>query len=470
MSENTVPQNNPKALSRVLKPFSVLLITLSLITPACSFFILTPGVIAISGTGALLSFILASIVAVLLAVVWAELSSAFPISGGDYTLVGKTLGRFWGFIMLILVLVISVFSNALTAVSMASYLSVVFGDMNPVVIGLVFTITATVISIVRIQVNAVVTGIFLAVELLLLVLITIVGFMKASHPVSSLFLHTVHLDPETKTLASVPIGMVVGAMSVALFTLNGYGAAVYFGEELVGARTTMGKIILLAVLLSVLTQIFPLVAVLLSSNDLHAFFSADHMIEYFLETHVSHTTTLVASFAVATALFNALIATILAGARLVYSSGRDGIWAAPINRALSEVHPKFASPAIATLLLGSLSAFACFCSLNFLILATSTVLVATYFFICFAVIAGRYHGKTNIGHYRMPLYPLPPILAIIALIYVLVSTWQDKFFGRPSLIVTGIILLSAMAYYVLFLYWRKDWEIKGPDEYVDNGH
>jgi hypothetical protein len=45
-------------------------------------------------------------------------------------------------------------------------------------------------------------------------------------------------------------------------------------------------------------------------------------------------------------------------------------------------------------------------------------LVVSYSFIAISAIVARANGATRHGHYRMPLWPVAPILAAIALIYV----------------------------------------------------
>jgi len=70
-----------------------LLITLSAVTPAASVFIIAPGVIKQAGTGAIWSFLAAAVVGVFMAFVYAELASALPLTGGEYAIVGRTLGR-----------------------------------------------------------------------------------------------------------------------------------------------------------------------------------------------------------------------------------------------------------------------------------------------------------------------------------------------------------------------------------------
>jgi len=48
----------------------------------------------------------------------------------------------------------------------------------------------------------------------------------------------------------------------------------------------------------------------------------------------------------------------------------------------------------------------------------------------------------------MPLFPLAPTLALLALAYILYANWMDLSVGRPSMIANVFILIGAGLYYV----------------------
>ena len=90
-----------RVLRRSMRVVGTLLLTISSVTPASSVFVIVPGVI----TGALLSMVAAALLSFPIAFVYAELASAFPIAGGEYCMLGRTLGPAWGFAMLGLILI-----------------------------------------------------------------------------------------------------------------------------------------------------------------------------------------------------------------------------------------------------------------------------------------------------------------------------------------------------------------------------
>ncbi|QKD03952.1 APC family permease [Mesorhizobium loti] len=452
-----------KGLDRALNALGTLMIVLSAVTPASSVFIIVPGVIALAGTGSFLSFVIAAVIGLFMAFVYAELSSAYPMAGGEYTMIGRTLGHFWGFVTLVLVFVSIVLIVAVIALGVGTYLGVLIPNLSPQWVGVVTIALAGTVAAMRIKLNAFVTGIFLGIEMLALLVLTGLGFAHVERPLSSLFTSPQLLDA-TNTLVPASAGIILAATAVSLFAYNGYGAAAYFGEETQDAKRNIGKVVVWALLITVAAELIPLTAVLLGSPDIAALLAAPQKIEYFLEARGGHALTVLISLAVAVAIFNAVIAIILQAARLLFSSGRDKTWFGPINAAVASVHGSYASPWIATIVVSVLAAIACFIDINLLLVVSGTSLVVIYALLCVAVFAGRRNGSTSGGHYRMPLFPVPAILAFVALIYVAYQNLLDAAFGRPSLIATLLIMAVAAIYYVLVLARRTDWNLHGPDE------
>lgn len=451
-------------LDRALGALGTLMIVLSAITPASSVFIIVPGVIALAGTGSFLSFVVAAVIGLFMAFVYAELSSAYPMAGGEYTMIGRTLGRFWGFVTLVLVFVSIVLIVAVIALGVGTYLGVIIPDLSPQWVGVATVILGGIVAALRIKVNALVTGIFLGIEMLALLILVVLGFAHVERPLSELFTAPVLLDATTNTLVPASAAVILAATAVAIFSYNGYGAAAYFGEETHDAKRNIGKVVVWALVITVAAELIPLTAVLLGSPDLVQLLGAPAKMEYFLEARGGRTLTVLISLAIALAIFNAVIAIVLQASRLLFSSGRDRTWFGPINGWVASVHGTYQSPWIATIVVAVLSAAACFIDLNLLLVVSGTSLVVIYALLCVAVLAGRRNGATNGGHYRMPLFPIPAILAFIALVYVAYQNLLDAAFGRPSLIATGLIMVAAAIYYGLFLSRRADWTLHGPDE------
>ena len=83
-----------------MRMMGALFLTLSAVTPASSVFVIVRGVISQAGTGAFYSLIIGALIGIAMALVYAELASAFPHSGGEYALTGRSLGPMHGFLIM----------------------------------------------------------------------------------------------------------------------------------------------------------------------------------------------------------------------------------------------------------------------------------------------------------------------------------------------------------------------------------
>jgi amino acid transporter len=261
--------------------------------------------------------------------------------------------------------------------------------------------------------------------------------------------------------AAVTFGVIGAATAIAIFAYNGYGGAVVLGEETSDASRGIARTILWALVITVIAELVPVTAVLLGAPSLDGLFGAGNMMEYFITSRAGSGLNTVISLAIALAIINAVLAILLLTARLFFSTGRDNVWPLSANRALVTIHPRFRTPWIATLIVGVLSAVACFVDLDVLLVVTGSALIVVYAALCLASIVGRRNGSTAHGTYKMRWFPLPPLLASGALAYVTYQTARDPVIGRPSLLVTlGILVLAAIYYAVR----RTHWVLRGPED------
>ncbi|MBW4721982.1 APC family permease [Saccharothrix obliqua] len=455
------PPNPPApALRRGLKVVGTLLITLSAISPASSVFIIAPGVVGQAGSGALWSFLVAAVVGVFMAFVYAELASAYPLSGGEYAIVARTLGRLPGFVTLGLLMVTQLLIIAVIALGVGTYLEVLVPGLPGPVVAAAVTAGTTALAVFDVRLNAWITGVFLVVEMLALAVVTALGLADPARPVGDLLADPVAAADGVVGPASV--GVIAAAAAVAIFSYNGYGSAVYFGEETANAHRGIARAILWALAITVASELIPVTAVLLGAPSLGELFAADNMMSYFVTARAGTAVNTVISLAVALAILNAVLAIILITSRMVFSTGRDAVWPGNISRNLAAIHPRTNTPWVATIATGAFATLLCFVDEDFLLVVTATSIVAVYAALCLAVVAGRRNGSTAHAAYRMPLFPVAPVLALAALAYVVWQNAVDPVVGRPSLAITvGICVVSA-SYYLLVVRRRGAWVLRGP--------
>jgi amino acid transporter len=445
-----------------MKLLGALFLTLSSVTPAASVFVIAPGVLQQAGTGALISFTIGAVISLFMAMVYAELSSAFPLTGGEYTIVGRLLGPFYGFIVLGVNFCTLLLIASSVSVGIGTYLDAFLPHVPPSVAGIACIIIATLCGILNIRTNAFVTGMFLVIEMLALITLAILGFTHISHPLSDFLVNPMHLVDGQ--MQPVTAGMMGLATVVAIFAYNGYGNAVYLGEEMHEAPRHIGRTIMIALLITIVAEMVPVAAVLMGTSDLQALLTSNSMFSDFVTARGGSLLNTFVSLGIALAIINANIAFLVMVARQLFSSGRDHVWSRGVNHALVKVHNYFHSPWVATLVCGGLSALGCLIPLNFLLVLTGTGIIVIYAAICVAVIVGRKNGKTRHGHYRMRYFPWPPVLALLALLYTIYANYLDPDVGRPSLIATVGMIVVAVLYYRVVLRRRGAWVLHDPKE------
>jgi amino acid transporter len=453
-------QRYDQDLHRSIGILGNIFITLSGVTPASSVFIIAPVALVAAGSGSFLAFVFAAIVGVFMALCWAELSAAYPIAAGDYALVWHSLkGRTsWlagavSFVTFALVVDFAAFIPAVIALGTGSYLSVIW-TVNPKVIGAAVMLAAAAIAILNIRLNAMITGMFLAIELAALAVVTVLGITHAKNWGS--LVHPA-VGNAHGGLTPVPFSAVLAVAAVAVFAYNGYNSSVNFAEETTGSSRRIARAILLALVITVAAELIPVTATIVGSPSLARLSTSAVPMQYFIEATSNKAIYTVVSLGVVIAIFNACIAIVLVFGRIMFSSGRDRAWPSPVSDCMTLRSVRFGSPWFAAAVIGILGAIMCLTvSLNTLVNLTGASLVADYALIAVAALFARPTGATAHSPYKMPLWPLPPLLALICLGYIF--TKQTSLLVWVTLITIGIGLAYWLA--VIFPQRGRAWTLR----------
>jgi amino acid transporter len=440
-----------------------LLITLSCLSPSIGVFIVGSQVIHQVGGGAFACFLAAVVLNLAITAVYAELGSAFPHSGGEYAMAGNVLGPAAGFAMLATNLAGYSIALSLSGLGIADYLHGVAPGVGARPVALVCVVLVTVIGILSVRVNAWVTGAFLAVEIAALGITAALGFAHA-HGVGETLSRLVHpavTDGHGGVRVVSLVALGVGA-SAGIYAFNGFGSGVALGEEIQDSRRGIGPIIYWAMGLAVVTEMVPLLGIIAGTPDIVALSASDSPVPDFLRATAGPKLALLLNLAVASAIFNAMIAIVLVGARQIYGSARDRSWPGAVSRQLDRVHTRFGSPWVATLALGALGLAGCFIPVGLELVIIANGNVAMYATLCLATLVGRRNGTTAQSHAKMRFFPWPPILALVALAGVVWVDLLDPDTGRPGLIAAAAIVAAGMVYYWLVLARDPDYALRGP--------
>ena len=339
-------------LARVLRVGANVAITLSLISPAASVFVIGPVAFRQQGSGTLLVFLVAALVSGCLALGWAELGALYPTASGLYGIVGRVLGREAGFLSLVLQLATFVVGPSAFALAAGQYLAAVWPGVDARMAALVLLAVAIVLGVGGIRFNAVVVSLFLALELGAILVVTVLGLANARRSsVEALLEPQVFAADGTATPAAP--GTLLAGVAIGMLAYAGYGAAVVFSEETRGPRRGVARAMLLVLGVAVVAELVPITAALLGAPSLAKLATAPAPMSYLVGSLGGEGLVRVITLALVATLFNALLVTVLDFSRILYGSGRDRVWPAPVSRALAYVHPRTRTPTLATMTLGT---------------------------------------------------------------------------------------------------------------------
>lgn len=448
-----VTEPEPKKLARSLGVGGNVMLTLSSISPAASVFILGGAALGVYGTGVFWGFLIGGVISLLVALCYAELGSRHPIAGGDYALVSRTLGPASGTAVFFLGLVALPLSQAVFALGVADYLGVTIAGMDPIVTALAVTLIATVVSCLNIRTNAWVTGTFLVVEVAALALLTALGMVNLERPITEL-LNPQALD-SSGALAPIGIAGLVLVVTQGVFAQFGYGGAVYFSEETRNPRRNVARAVLLSALITVVIEVIPLIFVMLGAESLEGLIGSELPVQAFLEQRAGHALSVFVLLSMALAILNANIALSLQAGRLLFVAARDQAFPAGISRALSRVSGSAHMPRVATIVMGVLSGICCVIPMTVLLNATGSTVVTGFAFIAIAAIVVRRQGGVESPDlFRMPLWPLPALVALLVIAGVIgISLFNPE--QWVSLSVAGGVVVAGYAYYYGYLRPRQ---------------
>jgi amino acid transporter len=448
-----------RPLARGMGVMGALFLTLSAETPASSVFVILPGVIQAAGSGALISMAAAGVVALCMALTYAELGSTFPSAGGEYAIVGSVLGPAAGFAVLGVNLFNMILAAAVLALGVADYLAAVWPGVSPIGAALAALAIGAGLGILNIRSSAAATGAFLAVELLALGLVTALGAEHPVRPLTALIAHPLKLAGSGHGLEAVGLGGLATGVVVGLFAYDGYGSAIYLAEEVRDVRRKLVRAVLWALAVTAVTEMAALSAVLAGAPDLQGLLAAgDGMIADFTAHVGGAALGRAISGGIALAILNAVIALVLMTGRQVYATARDGAWPGVPRRWLSRVHPRTGAPWVATLAAGAMSAAFCLVPMKLLLTLSGSSVTLVYIALALACLMHGGKRKAAPG-WKLPLWPAPPALALVLLVVFAATSLQE---GALSFGVSVACAAGAAAYYLLALKPRGGWRLAGP--------
>lgn len=458
-ADANTPEGAPR-FHRSLSGLGVIILTLSVLSPGVSVLVSGASILNQAGTGAVAAFLIGSLVCYCQTSLIAELGAAYPTAGYDYAAIGHAIGDWAGATCYFAsIFSIPLFLNT-SAVGIATYLQPFGIGLAPNVVTFVTVALITGLSMLNIRANEYLTGLFMLIEFAALGLIAGVGFWHAQPGSAALILHPMHMSDGLWVAAG--IGIVGIAVNNASWAIAGASQALMFSEDMKRPQT-IGRIIMIALALTVVFEAAPVIGVVIGSHDLKGVLASDSLFETFLGQFFGGFVLKFISLAIAVAIFNACLAGFVGIGRNVFAMARTNLFAAPVNRTLMKLTKRTDAPWVAILLIGLSTALATFLPMSFKILLLSGNYTIISGFYAMGVWIGRRNGRTGQGLYRSPLFPLMPILAFLILAGEIVILWLDPAMGRKSLFACGGIYVLGFLYFRFVLMRRPGgWAMTGP--------
>jgi amino acid transporter len=424
-----------------LRPWNVLAIAVSAISPTTSVFLVYGSGLGSAGTGIVWAFVIGGLIALAMALCYAELGGLFPSAGGAYTIVRRALGPVLGGVTGVLFLLLGLVSTASILTAAATYLSSVVPGGLPVgwvALGMMLLVTA--LSLGRISPASWVAALMLVLELAVVLVFTAVAFAHGapgSHPFTA-----PQVAGSGGALSGVGAAGLLAAVVPALFAFNGYDWPLYFAEETVGTRRALPRAVVLAAGIAVLVEVLAVIAATLAIPDLRAATASDSPLSDIARLVLGPTGATVLIAGVVVAMFDTGLAGNLGYARIYYAAARDGMLPGPLRRFFGHVSPRTRVPVWGFVFLFVGNGLLCvFSSLNELITFTGVVIVTIYLLVAVAALISRVRRRGADRAFRMPLWPVPPLIAIAGVILAL--TQQSP---QDLGIAFGLAVLALLGY------------------------
>src|SRR5690349_6439136 len=408
---------------------------------------------ALGGPQAMLGWIVALVIVICDGMVWSELGAAMPGSGGSFNYLRESfgparLGRLMGFLFVWQFVLSGPLEIASGYIGFAQYAQFLWtGLTRPWVIALVTVVGFINIALLyrRIQSIAKIT-----ISLWIGTLITVLAVILtgATH-----FNPKVAFDfPPGAFNFSLGFFLGLGAASrIGIYDYLGYYDVCYIGDEVENPGRVIPRSIIISTIAVALVYIginFSIIGVVpwreFVPADQHP--ESNFIVSVFMDKIFGHGVATIFTLLVLWTAFGSVFALLLGYSRIPFAAAQSGYF----FRVFSRLHPTKDFPYISLIVLGVLSIFAGFFSLGTVIDA----LIVTRILVQFmgqivGLILLRRNRPDMPRPYRMWLYPIPALVALLGWIFVFATTQvQVIFFG------IGVLALGVAA----FLLWS--WNTK----------
>jgi basic amino acid/polyamine antiporter, APA family len=419
MTEESGTDTGKGELARSIGLFQLSLFGIGATIGTGIFIVLTQAV-PVGGPAVILSFVLAGTVAGLTAICYAELASAVPVSGSSYSYAYATLGEGVAIVVAACLLLEYGVSSAAVAVGWSQYLNELFDNLFGFTIpdslsnapeqdgvfnlpAVILIILCTLLLIRGASESAKVNAVMVLIKISVLVLFIVLGLQGWN-------------SDNLSDFAPFGLGGITSAAGIIFFSYIGLDAVSTAGEEVKNPRRTMPLAIIIA-LLTVTTIYISVAVVAVAAQPYADFKDQDAGLAAILEqvTGSSTPATILAAGAVIS-IFSVTLVTIYGQTRILFAMGRDGM----IPALFHKLNPRTLTPVPATIIAAVvISLLAGLLPINFLAEMTSIGTLVAFLVVSIGVMVLRRTAPDLPRGFKVPLYPVTPILSIAGCIWII---------------------------------------------------
>jgi len=444
-------ESETSQLKRSLGKWNLLLLGVGCIIGA-GIFVRTGSAAALhAGPAVILSFVVAGIVCAFAGLCYAELSSTLPVSGSAYTYGYTTLGEFVAWIMGALLLLEYGLAASVVAVGWSGYVVSLLADFGivippqltgptgyalirdgvPVLVDgqpvvtlfnlPAFSICALLAALLVIGVSesATVNNIIVAIKVSVLMAFILVGGTIVLGNLGELVAaNWVPFIPENTGPGAFGIEGIMRAASIVFFAYIGFEAVSTAGQEAKDPARDMPFGIIGSLL--VCTVIYMLVAAIMTLLVPYSSLNVPDPVAVVVDHFGPQWGWLakIIKIGAIVGLTSVVLVLMYAQTRIFYTMARDGL----LPRVFSWVHPRFRTPALNTVVVGGVTAAAAgFFDINVLGDMTSVGTLAAFAIVCLSVIYLRRAAPDLPRRFKVPLYPLLPVLGMLSCLYLITT-------------------------------------------------
>jgi amino acid transporter len=394
----------------------------------------------LAGTALIIAMVLCGIINLFTMLSYAELGAAIPSAGGEYTFAKASFGGFLSFATGWFEWISNVFYASFSAVGFAYVISYAFKVANlPITINVpvIAVITVAIFTIINIR-GVKETG--KTETALVIVLLALLG---------TFIFWGLFSGQGTRSLElSAPGGF------LGIFKATAFIFVVYLGGEAIAVAQAEikepGKTIPRAILLSCLALIIIYTAIafvvfkIVPPEDL---VGKDSPLAYVAEQIMGPLGVGIITIAGSIAALSSVNTSIMAQSRVAYALARDGYF----PKSFFTIHERFYTPHIA-IFVGAIfsAAVAATGVVSFVAYATDFGFIIGFIFVNLSLIKLRKEKPNLHRPFKVPLYPLTPILGIgISLLLIVFLEPSTLFIG------TQLFIFGLLAYYIRMVgYYR----------------